>query len=105
MVSRDIHAPCTPEGRPIIATVAAYSAVRAPVPEMIIEGSEATMGAISSLRKSEVWLDELAPKLALDKSVTNRRLRRCNERDYLVSPEARRGQLARIFPAIQCRKR
>ena len=74
------------------------SAVRAPVPEMIIDGSEVTMCAISSLRKSEICLDELAPKLALDKSVTNRRLRRRNERDYLVNPEARRGQLAADLP-------
>jgi hypothetical protein len=65
---------------------------------MIVEGSEATMGAISSLRKSEIWLDWLAPKLALDKSVTNRCLRRGNERDYLVNPEARKSKLAADLP-------
>ena len=56
------------------------------------------MGAISSLRKSEISLDGLTPKLALDKSVTDRCLRRGNERDYLVNPEARKSKLAADLP-------
>jgi hypothetical protein len=39
---------------------------------------------------------ELAAKLALDKSVTSRRLRDATDRGYLVNLETRRGRPARI---------
>ena len=47
-------------------------------------------------RKKEGSLGELAAKLALDKSVTSRRLRQAAEFGYLVNLETRRGRQARI---------
>jgi hypothetical protein len=41
-------------------------------------------------------LHELAAKIALDKSVTGRRLRDATDRGYLVNLEIRRGRPARI---------
>jgi hypothetical protein len=57
-----------------------------------------TVDAVSSLKKNEVALGELAAKLALDKSVTSRRLRDATDRGYLVNLEIRRGRPARIIP-------
>jgi len=62
------------------------------------------MGAISSLRKSEICLEELAPKLALDKSVTNRRLGDATNATTLSILKPVEASWRRIFPAIQCRK-
>jgi hypothetical protein len=55
-----------------------------------------TVDAVAALKKDEVSLGELAAKLALDKSVTSRRLRQATELGYLVNRETRRGRPARI---------
>ena len=54
------------------------------------------MDAVSSLKKNEISLGELAAKLALDKSATSRRLRDATDRGYLANLETRRGRPARI---------
>jgi hypothetical protein len=71
------------ESGAIIATTADYAAVRELVADVFAEGIEATVpatvretvDAVAALKKNEVSLGELAAKLALDKSVTSRRLR------------------------------
>jgi hypothetical protein len=77
-----------------------YAVVRKLVTDVFAEGIamtvRETVGAISSLKKNEVSLGELAAKLALDKSVTSRRLRDATDRGYLVNLEIRRGRPARI---------
>ena len=55
-----------------------------------------TVDAVGALKKDELSLGELAAKLALDKSVTSRRLRQATELGYLVNLETRRGRPARI---------
>ena len=68
--------------------------------DVFAEGIEAavreTVDAVAALKKSEVSLGELAGKLALDKSVTSRRLWDATDRGYLVNLEIRRGRPARI---------
>jgi hypothetical protein len=88
----------------IIATTADYATVRELVADVFAEGIEATVpatvretvDAVAALKKNEVSLGELAAKLALDKSVTSRRLRDATDRGYLVNLEIRRGRPARI---------
>jgi hypothetical protein len=87
----------------IVATTADYAAVRELVADVFAEGIEATVpttvrtvDAVAALKKNEVSLGELAAKLALDKSITSRRLRDATDRGYLVNLESRRGQPARI---------
>ena len=88
----------------IIATVADYATLRELVADVFAEGIEATVpttvretvDAVAALQKNEVSLGELAAKLALDKSVTSRRLRDATDRGYLVNLEIRRGRPARI---------
>jgi hypothetical protein len=92
------------ESGAIIATTADYAAVRELVADVFAEGIEATVpttvretvDAVAALKKNEVSLCELAAKLALDKSVTSRRLRDATDRGYLVNLENRRGRPARI---------
>jgi hypothetical protein len=88
------------EAGAIIATTADYAAVRELVAEVFAEGIEATVpatvDAVSAVNKNEVSLGELAAKLALDKSVTSRRVRDATDRGYLVNRETRRGRPARI---------
>jgi hypothetical protein len=92
------------EAGAIVATVQDYAVVRALVAELFAEGIEATVSttvretvdAVAALKKGEVSLGELAAKLALDKSVTSRRLRQATEFGYLVNLETRRGRPARI---------
>jgi hypothetical protein len=70
------------------------------VADVFAEGIEATVpttvretvDAVAALKKNEVSLGELAAKLALDKSVTSRRLRDATDRGYLVNLEIRRGR-------------
>jgi hypothetical protein len=91
-------------GAIIIATTADYATVRELVADVFAEGIEATVpgtaretvDAVVALKKHEVSLGELAAKLALDKSVTSRRLRKATDRGYLVNLETRRGRPARI---------
>ena len=77
-----------------------YAVVRKLVTDVFAEGIEAavreTVDAVAALKKNEVSLGELAGKLALDKSVTSRRLRDATDRGYLVNLEIRRGRPARI---------
>ena len=88
----------------IIATTADYAAVRELVADVFAEGIEATVpttvretvDAVAALKKNEVSLGELAAKLALDKSVTSRRLRDATDRGFLVNLEIRRCRPARI---------
>ena len=88
----------------VVATTADYAAVRELVADVFAEGIEATVpttvretvDAVAALKKNEVSLGELAAKLALDKSVTSRRLRDATDRGYLVNLEIRRGRPARI---------
>ena len=92
------------EAGAIVATVQDYAVVRALVAELFAEGIEATVSttvretvdAVAALKRDEVSLRELAAKLALDKSVTSRRLRQATEFGYLVNLETRRGRPARI---------
>jgi hypothetical protein len=89
----------------IIATTSDYAAIRELVADVFSEGIEATVpatvretvDAVSALEKDEVSLGELAAKLALDKSVTSRRVRDTTDRGYLVNLETRRGRPARII--------
>jgi hypothetical protein len=62
----------------------------------IYEFDAVPVDAVSALKKNEVSLGELAGKLALDKSVTSRRVRDATDRGYLVNLETRRGRPARI---------
>ncbi len=56
-----------------------------------------TIDAVLALNRHEVPpLGELAANLALDKSVTSRRLWDATDRGYLVNLETRRGRPARI---------
>src|SRR5882672_3435774 len=88
----------------IIATVADYATVRELVADVFAEGIEATVpgtvrepvDAVVALKKHEVSLGELAAKLALDKSVTSRRVRDATDRGYLVNRDTRSGRPARI---------
>ena len=88
----------------IIATTEDYSVVRDLVADVFAEGIGATVSttvretvdAVAALKKDEVSRGELAAKLALDKSVTSRRLRQATELGYLVNRETRRGRPARI---------
>jgi len=50
----------------------------------------------SALNKDKLSVGELAAKLALDKSVTSRRLWDATDQGYLVNRETRRGRPARI---------
>jgi hypothetical protein len=92
------------EAGSIVATVQDYAVVRALVADLFSEGIEATVpatvretvDALVTLKKDELSLGELAAKLALDKSVTSRRLRQATELGYLVNRETRRGRPARI---------
>jgi hypothetical protein len=77
--------------RELVADVFAEG-IEATVPMTVRE----TVGAISSLKKNEVSLGQLAAKLALDKSVTSRRVRDATDRGYVVNLEIRRGRPARI---------
>ena len=94
---------CTEAGA-IIATMEDYAVVRELVADLFSEGIEATVSAtvretvdaVVALKKDELSLGELAAKLALDKSVTSRRLRQATELGYLVNLETRRGRPARI---------
>jgi hypothetical protein len=89
-----------------IAIIEDYAVVRELVVDLFAEGIEATVSttvretvdAVAALKKDEVSLGELAAKLALDKSVTSRRLREAADRGYLVNLETRRGRPARIVP-------
>ena len=88
----------------LLVVRALRAVVRALVAELFAEGIEATVSttvretvdAVAALKKDEVSLGELAAKLALDKSVTSRRLRQATEFGYLVNLETRRGRPARI---------
>jgi len=77
-----------------------YAVVRKLVTDVFAEGIEAavreTVDAVAALKKNEVSLGELAGKLALDKSVTSRRLRDATDRGYLVNRDTRSGRPARI---------
>jgi hypothetical protein len=92
------------EAGAIIAAVQDYAVVRVLVADLFSEGIEATVSttvretvhAVAALKKDEVSLGELAGKLALDKSVTSRRLRQATELGYLVNRETRRGRPTRI---------
>jgi len=92
------------EAGAIVATLVDYAVVRELVAELFAEGIEATVSttvretvdAVAALKKDEISLGELAVKLALDKSVTSRRLRQATELGYLVNRETRRGRPARI---------
>jgi hypothetical protein len=92
------------EAGAIIAAMEDYAVVRKLVDDLFSEGIEATVpgtvretvDAVASLKKDELSLGELAAKLALDKSVTSRRLRQATEFGYLVNLETRRGRPARI---------
>jgi hypothetical protein len=88
----------------IIAAIEDYAVVRELVADVFAEGMDATVpatvretvDAVPALKKQEISLGELAAKLALDKSVTSRRLRDAANRGYLVNLETRRGRPARI---------
>jgi hypothetical protein len=88
----------------ITATTSDYAAVRELVADVFAEGIEPTVpatvretvDAVAALRMDEVSLGKLAAKLALDKSVTSRRLRDATDRGYLVNLETRRARPARI---------
>ena len=92
------------EAGAIIAAAEDYAVVRELVADLFSEGIEATVSntvretvnAVAALKKDEISLGELAGKLALDKSVTSRRLRQATELGYLVNLETRRGRPARI---------
>jgi hypothetical protein len=92
------------EAGAIIATVGDYAVVRELVAEVFAEGMDATVpatvretvDAVSTLKKREVSLGELATRLGLDKSVTSRRVRDATDRGYLINLETRRGRPARI---------
>ncbi len=95
-----------------LATTADLAAVRKLVADLFAEGIEATVpammkesvDAVVTLKNNEVSLGELAAKLALDKSVTSRRVRDATERGYLGNIEARRGRPAGSYSAIRCGK-
>jgi hypothetical protein len=81
------------EAGAIIAAAEDYAVVRELVADLFSEGIEATVSAtvretvdaVAALKKDEISLGELAGKLALDKSVTSRRLRQATEFGYLVN--------------------
>jgi len=91
------------EAGAIIATIADYATVRELVADLFAEGIEATVpatvretvDAISALKKSEVPVGKLAANLALDKSVTGRRVRDAAERGYLVGNSSERSDFER----------